>query len=71
MDLLEFKTPDSVEYNFIFIFIDYFIKLIYYYLVYKTINATQLAEFLFRVFAQIGSLNNIVSNRGNIFISEY
>jgi len=71
MDLLESKTPNSVEYNSILIFIDYFIKLVHYYLIYKIINTTQLAEFLFRVFTQIESLNNIISNKGSIFTSEY
>jgi len=42
-----------------------------YYLIYKIINTTQFVEFLFRVFAQIGLLNYIVFNRGNIFISKY
>jgi len=50
MDLLKFKTPNSIEYNSILILIDRFIKLVRYYLVYKIINATQLIELLFRVF---------------------
>jgi len=54
-----------------FIFIDYFIKLIYYYLVYKIINTTQLIKILFRVFTQIKPPNNIVFNKGSIFISKY
>ena len=44
MDLLEFKTSNSIEYNSILILIDYFIKQVYYYLVRKIINATQLTE---------------------------
>jgi len=71
MDLLESKTPNSIKYNSVFVLIDYFIKLVHYYLVYKIINITQLVEFLFKVFAQIRPLNNIISNRGSIFISEY
>ena len=50
MDLLESKTPNSVEYNSILVLIDRFIKLVRYYLVYKIINTIQLAELLFRVF---------------------
>ena len=50
MDLLEFKTSNSVEYNSILVLIDRFIKLVHYYLVYKIINTTQLAELLFKVF---------------------
>jgi hypothetical protein len=38
IDLLESKTSNSVEYNSVLILIDHFIKLVYYYLVYKTIN---------------------------------
>jgi hypothetical protein len=71
MDLPESKTPNSVEYNSILVLIGRFIKLVYYYLVHKIINATQLIELLFRVFAQIGPLDNIISNRGSIFISDY
>jgi len=40
MDLLEFKTPNSVKYNSILVLIDHFIKLVRYYLVRKIINAT-------------------------------
>ena len=54
MDLLESKTPNSIEYNSVLILIDYFIKLVRYYLVCKIINATQLVKLLFRVFTQIG-----------------
>ena len=50
MDLLEFKTPNSIEYNSVLILINRFIKLVHYYLVYKIINATQLTELLFKVF---------------------
>jgi len=71
MDLLESKTPNGVEYNSVLILIDRFIKLVRYYLVYKIINAIQLAELLFRVFTQIGPLDNIISNRGSIFTSKY
>jgi len=71
MDLPKSKTPNSIEYNSVLILIDYFIKLVRYYLVYKTINATQLIKLLFRVFAQIGPLDNIISNRGSVFISKY
>jgi len=51
MDLPKSKTTNSVKYNSIFILIDRFIKLVRYYLVYKIINATQLIELLFKVFA--------------------
>jgi len=51
MDLLESKTPNSVEYNSVLILIDRFIKLVRYYLVRKIINTIQLTELLFRVFA--------------------
>ena len=71
MDPFKFKTFNSVKYNFIFIFIDYFIKLIHYYLIYKIINTTQLVKLLFKVFIQIRPLNNNIFNRGNIFTSEY
>jgi len=71
MDLLESKTPNGIEYNSVLILIDRFIKLVRYYLVRKIINTTQLAELLFRVFTQIGPLDDIVSNRGSVFISEY
>ena len=71
MDLPKSKTPNSIEYNSVLILIDRFIKLVRYYLVYKIINATQLIKLLFRVFIQIGPLNNIVSNRGSVFISKY
>ena len=71
MDLLESKTPNSAEYNSVLILIDRFIKLVRYYPVRKIINAMQLAELLFRVFAQIGPLDNIISNRGSVFISKY
>jgi len=50
MDLPKSKTPNSVECNSILVLIDRFIKLVCYYLVYKIINAMQLAELLFRVF---------------------
>jgi len=71
MNLPESKTPNSVEYNSILVLIDHFIKLVRYYLVRKIINAIQLVELLFRVFAQIGPPDNIIFNRGNVFISEY
>ena len=71
MDLPKSITPNSIEYNSVLILIDCFIKLVYYYLVYKTINATQLAELLFRIFAQTGPLNNIISNKGSVFINKY
>ena len=50
MDLFKSKTPNSVEYNSVLVLIDRFIKLVRYYLVCKIINATQLAELLFKVF---------------------
>jgi len=50
MDLPKSKTPNNMEHNSVFIFIDRIIKLVRYYLVRKIINATQLAELLFRVF---------------------
>jgi hypothetical protein len=65
------KTSDGVEYDSILILIDCFIKLVHYYPIYKIIDTTQLIKLLFRIFAQIGPLNNIVSNRGSVFISEY
>ena len=71
MDLPKSTTPDSIEYNSILILIDCFIKLVRYYLVYKTINATQLIKLLFRIFAQTGPPNNIISNKGSIFINKY
>ena len=71
MDFPKFITPNSIKYNSILVLIDRFIKLVYYYLVYKTIDAIQLTELLFRIFAQIGPLDNIVSNRGSVFISKY
>jgi len=51
IDLPKSKTPNSIKYNPVLTLIDRFIKLIRYYLVYKIINATQLAELLFKVFA--------------------
>jgi len=50
MDFPESKTPNGVEYNSVLVLVDRFIKLVRYYLVYKIIDATQLAELLFRVF---------------------
>ena len=63
--------PNSIEYNFILVLINRFIKLVHYYLVCKTINIIQLTKFLFRIFAQIEPLNNIISNRGSVFINKY
>ena len=51
MDLFESMTPDGVEYDSVFVFIDCFMKLVYYYPVCKTIDAMRLIELLFRIFA--------------------
>ena len=64
-------TFNGIEYDSIFVLIDCFIKLVYYYLVYKIINVIWLIELLFRIFAQTGPLDNIISNKGNMFISKY
>ena len=71
MDLPKSTTFNSVEYNSVLILINCFIKLIRYYLVYKIIDATQLVKLLFRIFTQIGPLDNIISNRGSVFTSKY
>jgi len=71
MDLPKSKTSNGVEYNSVLVLIDCFIKLVRYSLMRKTINAIQLIKLLFRVFAQIGPLDNIISNRGSVFISKY
>ena len=71
MDFPKSITPDGIKYDSILILIDHFIKLVHYYLVYKIINATQLIKLLFRIFAQTRPLNNIIFNRGNMFINKY
>ena len=71
MDLPKSITSDSIEYNFIFILIDRFIKLVCYYLVHKIIDATRLIKLLFRIFMQIGPLDNIIFNKGSVFTSKY
>ena len=71
MGLPKSTTPNSIKYNFILVLIDYFIKLIYYYPVRKTIDVIQLTKLLFRIFTQIGPLDNIIFNKNSIFISKY
>ena len=71
MGLPKSKTSDGVEYDSILILIDHFTKLVCYYPVYKIINTTQLAELLFRIFAQTRPLDNIIFNKGSVFTSEY
>ena len=71
MDFSKSITPNSIKYNSILILIDCFIKLVHYYLVYKIINIIQLTELLFKIFMQIGPLNNIISNKDSIFTSKY
>ena len=71
MDFPKSTTSNSIEYNSILILINRFIKLIHYYPVYKIIDTTQLIKLLFRIFTQIGPLDNIISNRGSIFINKY
>ena len=71
MDLPESTTSNNIEYNSVLVLIDYFMKLVHYYPVYKTIDATQLIKLLFRIFTQTGPPDNIVFNKGSVFTNKY
>ena len=70
--LLESKGFNSRVYDSILVVVNRFSKIVRYFVVNKTIDALVLTELIYKKIVMFtGTPDDIVSNRGSVFISEY
>ena len=70
--LLEAKGFNGRVYDLVLVVVNRFSKIVRYFPVTTTINAISLVDLIYdKIIMFIGDVNDIVSDRGSVFISDY